>query len=45
LLVEIDEDMQAFGSAEKRVSRARVCPGNHESAGKRKSGKQHVRRN
>jgi transposase len=38
LLVEIGDDMQAFGSAEKLASWAGVCPGNHESAGKRKSG-------
>jgi transposase len=39
LLVEIGDDMQAFGSAEKLASWASLCPGNHESAGKRKSGK------
>ena len=38
LLVEIGDDMQAFGSPEKLASWAGVCPGNHESAGKRKSG-------
>jgi transposase len=40
LVVEIGEDMQAFGSPEKLASWAGVCPGNHESAGKRKTGKQ-----
>ena len=40
LLVEIGDEMQAFGSAEKLASWAGVCPGNHESAGKRKSGRQ-----
>lgn len=39
LLVEIGDDMQAFGSAEKLASWAGVCPGNNESAGKRKAGK------
>jgi transposase len=39
LLVEIGDDMDAFGSAHKLASWAGVCPGNHESAGKRKSGK------
>lgn len=39
LLVEIGDDMQAFGSAEKLASWAGVCPGNHESAGKRVAGK------
>jgi transposase len=39
LLVEIGDDMDAFGSAQKLASWASVCPGNHESAGKRKSGK------
>ncbi len=39
MLVEIGDDMQAFGSAEKLASWAGVCPGNHESAGKRVSGK------
>jgi len=33
-LVEIGDEMQAFGSAEKLASWAGVCPGNHESAGK-----------
>jgi transposase len=40
LLVEIGDDMDAFGSAEKLAAWAGVCPGNNESAGKRKSGKQ-----
>lgn len=31
--------MSAFGSAEKLSMLAGVCPGNHESAGKRRSGK------
>lgn len=40
LLVEIGDDMDAFGSAEKLAAWAGVCPGNNESAGKRKTGHQ-----
>lgn len=39
LLVEIGTDMEAFGSPEKLAAWAGVCPGNNESAGKRKSGR------
>jgi len=39
LLVEIGTDMEAFGEAAKFASWAGVCPGNNESAGKRKNGK------
>lgn len=39
LLVEIGTDMESFGSAEKLASWVGICPGNNESAGKRKSGK------
>jgi transposase len=39
LLVEIGADMSAFGSAERLASWVGICPGNNESAGKRKSGK------
>jgi transposase len=39
LLVEIGADMDSFGSAEKLASWVGICPGNNESAGKRKSGK------
>lgn len=39
LLVEIGNDMSAFGSPDRLASWAGVCPGNNESAGKRKSGK------
>jgi len=39
LLVEIGTDMDAFGSPERLASWAGVCPGNNESAGKRKSGR------
>ena len=39
LLVEIGTDMDAFGSAERLASWVGICPGNNESAGKRKSGR------
>lgn len=39
LLVEIGTDMTSFGSAERLASWVGICPGNNESAGKRKSGK------
>lgn len=39
LLVEIGVDMSVFGSAAKLASWAGVCPGNNESAGKKRSGK------
>lgn len=39
LLVEIRADMHSFGSAERLASWVGICPGNNESAGKRKSGK------
>lgn len=39
LLVEIGDDMSAFGSADKLASWAGVCPGQNESAGKRKSAR------
>ncbi len=39
LLVEIGADMGVFGSAERLASWVGICPGNNESAGKRKSGK------
>ena len=39
LLVEIGDDMGAFGTPAKLASWAGVCPGNNESAGKKKSGK------
>lgn len=42
LLVEIGADMGPFGSAERLASWVGICPGNNESAGKRKSG--HIRR-
>ncbi len=39
LLVEIGADMSNFASAERLASWVGICPGNNESAGKRKSGK------
>jgi transposase len=39
LLVEIGADMSAFGSASRLAAWTGLCPGNNESAGKRKSGK------
>jgi transposase len=42
LVVEIGSDMDVFGSAERLASWVGMCPGNHESAGKRKSG--HMRK-
>lgn len=38
LLVEISADMENFGSAERLASWVGICPGNNESAGKRKTG-------
>lgn len=39
ILIEIGVDMQRFGSASRLASWTALCPGNHETAGKRKSGK------
>ncbi len=39
MLVEIGDDMSAFGTPERLASSAGVCPGNYESAGKKKTGK------
>ena len=39
LLVEIGNDMDAFGSADRLCSWVGICPGNNESAGKHKSGR------
>jgi transposase len=39
LIAEIGVDMTPFASAQRLASWAGMCPGNHESAGKRQSGK------
>ena len=39
LLVEIGTDMDAFGNADRLASWVGICPGNNESAGKRKSAR------
>lgn len=39
LLVEIGVDMNVFGTSQRLASWAGVCPGNNESAGKRKSSR------
>ncbi|QJD29599.1 transposase [Methylococcus geothermalis] len=39
ILIEIGDDLSRFGSADRLASWAALCPGNNESAGKRKSGK------
>lgn len=39
LLVEIGTDMSIFASADRLSSWGGICPGNNESAGKRKSGR------
>ena len=39
VLVEIGTDLSGFGDASRFASWAALCPGNHESAGKRKTGK------
>ena len=39
LIVEIGTDIAAFGSPDRLASWVGICPGNNESAGKRKSGR------
>jgi Transposase and inactivated derivatives len=39
ILIEIGDDMARFGSADRIAAWAALCPGNNESAGKRKSGR------
>ena len=39
LLAETGDNMDVFGCADKIASWSGICPGNNESAGKRKSGK------
>lgn len=44
ILAEIGPDLLSFPTAEALASWAGLCPGNNESAGKRKSGKSPVRK-
>ena len=39
ILIEIGDDMTRFGAPDRLAAWAALCPGNNESAGKRKSGK------
>ena len=39
ILIEIGDDMTRFGCAERLATWAVLCPGNNESAGRRKSGR------
>lgn len=39
IMIEIGDDMGRFGSPERLAAWAALCPGNNESAGKRKSGR------
>lgn len=39
ILIEMGDDLTHFGSADRLSSWAALCPGNNESAGKKKSGK------
>jgi len=39
ILIEIGDDMSRFGSPDRLAAWAALCPGNNESAGKRKSGR------
>jgi len=39
IIAELGIDMSVFGSASQAASWAGVCPGNDESAGKRRSGR------
>jgi transposase len=44
ILAEVGSDLTAFPNGEAMVSWAGLCPGNNESAGKRKSGRHPVRK-
>jgi transposase len=39
ILIEIGDNMAQFGCADRLAAWAALCPGNNESAGKRKSGR------
>lgn len=39
ILIEVGDDMTRFGCADRLAAWAALCPGNNESAGKRKSGR------
>jgi transposase len=39
ILIEIGDDMKRFGAPDRLAAWAALCPGNNESAGKRKSGR------
>ncbi|HZV66226.1 MAG TPA: IS110 family transposase [Telluria sp.] len=39
ILIEIGDDMARFGAPDRLAAWAALCPGNNESAGKRKSGR------
>lgn len=39
ILIEMGDDLTRFGHADRLASWAALCPGNNESAGKKKSGK------
>ena len=39
IVIEIGDDLRRFGSASRLASWAALCPGNNESAGKRKTGR------
>ncbi len=39
ILIEMGDDLSRFGNASRFASWAALCPGNNESAGKKKSGK------
>jgi len=39
ILIEIGDDMTRFGAPDRLAAWAALCPGNNESAGKRKSGR------
>jgi len=45
ILAEIGTTLDAFPNDSALASWSGLCPGNHESAGKRKSGKNHTRKN